>query len=57
MENEHRFCRAIVYWKSGRIEEFQEKLKKDGTSPKKFTDKANKLRKFPTVIKVEVSRF
>ena len=52
-----RYCKAIATWKSGRIEEFKDNLKKDGTTPKRFNDRVKAYREFPTVVKVEVVTF
>ena len=54
---EKQYCKATVLWNSGREEVFKDKLNKSGKPPKKFQDKVDKLRDFPTVKNVNVERF
>jgi len=58
--NEHKNktnVRAVAKYWSGRTEEFAGKLKKDGRAHKKFQERVNMLRNFPTVKSVIVTRY
>lgn len=49
--------RAIATYKSGREERVTGQLKTDQTPYKKFTDKVDALKAFPTVEKVKLEKF
>jgi len=58
MKNEDfKNIKAVVYYKSGRTEEFQGKLKTDGTPYATFNQNVSLHKSFPTVLKVEVIRY
>lgn len=55
-----QFCekvKATVTWKSGRVEEIYDSLKKGGEFKKSFSDKVENYRKFPTVENVRVEKY
>lgn len=56
IEKEATKSKAVVFWKSGRTEEFYADLNKGGEFKKSFTNKVDAHRNFPTVQKVEVTK-
>lgn len=56
-ENEFTHVRGVAEYRSGRTEEFEAKLRADGTPPKAFSKKVSHLRCFPTVTNVKTERY
>jgi hypothetical protein len=50
-------AKAVVTWKSGRVEEIHTDLNKGGEFKKAFSDKIKSYKAFPTVEKVEVVKY
>ena len=49
--------RATITYKSGRTEIVSDQLKRDKVAPKRYLDKIEALRAFPTVVKIKEETF